>query len=228
MPGNTVLGKRAGPLPIAVLVSGEGTTLDALAELAANGSLPARIVLVLANRSGIGALEKAARRGLPSVVAVSREVPADAWCERVTAELESRGAELVVLAGFLKILPPSWIERWKGRVINIHPALLPRYGGPGMYGAHVHEAVLAAGDPETGATVHLVTEAVDGGPILAQQRIPVLPGDTPESLRARIHPVEVALLADTIRRFADGSLPLPYPERDALGSRRRDARGTAG
>lgn len=228
MSGNTFQAKRAGPLPIAVLVSGEGTTLDALAELAAGGSLPARIVLVLANRSGIGALEKAARRGLPAVVVPSRDAPVDAWSERVTAELDSRGVELVVLAGFLKIFPPSWIERWNGRVINIHPALLPRYGGHGMYGAHVHEAVLASGDPETGATVHLVTAAVDGGPILAQERIPVLPGDTPESLRTRIHPVEVALLADTIRRFADGSLPLPYPGREAPGARRRDARGSTG
>jgi len=228
MSGNPVPGKRIGPLPIAILVSGEGTTLDALAELAANGTLPARIALVLANRPGIGALEKAARRGLSSVVVASRDAPVDAWSERVTAELESRGVELVVLAGFLKILPPSWIERWKGRVINIHPALLPRYGGHGMYGAHVHEAVLASGDSETGATVHLVTTAVDGGLILAQRRIPVLPGDTAESLRARLHPVEVELLADTIREFADGSLSLPYSERDALGLRRRDDRGPIG
>lgn len=219
---------RSGPLRIAILVSGEGTTLDALAELAADGALPARIVLVLANRSGIGALEKATRRGLPSVVVTSRDAPIDTWSVQVTAELESRGVELVVLAGFLKIFPPPWIEHWKGRVINIHPALLPRYGGHGMYGTHVHEAVLAAGDRETGATVHLVTAAVDGGPILAQERIPVLPGDTPDTLRARIHPVEVALLADTIRRFADGSLPLPYPDRDALELRRRDDRGSTG
>lgn len=208
-------------LPISVLVSGEGTTLDALAELSAAGRLPAKIVLVLSNRPGIGALDKAQRRGLPSVVVPSRDAPVEAWAERVTLELASRGTELVVLAGFLRILPSSWVERWKGRVINIHPALLPRHGGLGMYGTHVHEAVLAAHETETGATVHLVTSPVDAGPILAQRSVPVFPSDTPETLRARLHPIEVALLAETIARFAEGTLPLPYPVRDEEDSRRR-------
>ncbi len=215
-------GPSVRPLPISVLVSGEGTTLDALAELAERGQLPARIVLVLANRSGIGALEKARRRGLPTVVVPSRDAPVEPWAERVSQELASRGTELVVLAGFLRILPASWVERWKGRVINIHPALLPRHGGRGMYGSHVHEAVLAAHETETGATVHLVTSPIDAGPILTQRSIPVLPDDTPDTLRARLHPLEVALLAETIGRFATGELPLPYPERGEWESRGRE------
>ncbi len=134
-----------------------------------------------------------------------------AWGERLTVEIASHRADLVVLAGFLSILPPNWIERWRGRAVNLHPSLLPRYGGRGMYGLRVHAAVLAAGETETGATVHLVTGAVDGGPAVAQARVPVRPGDTPERLRDRLRPVEVELLAVTVRRFADGTLPLPYP-----------------
>lgn len=221
-------GQGAPPLPISVLVSGEGTTLDALAELIEDGQLPARIVLVLANRPGIGALDKAHRRGLPTVVVTSRDAPVEPWAEQVSRELAARGTELVVLAGFLRILPSSWVERWKGRVINIHPALLPRHGGKGMYGSHVHEAVLAAHETETGATVHLVTSPIDAGPILAQRSIPVLPSDTPETLRRRIHPVEVALLAETIGRFARGELPLPYRVREEPESRERDGLGVPG
>lgn len=199
-------------LTIGVLVSGEGTTLDAIAELASGGHLPVRIALVVSDRPHAPAIEKARRRGLPTLVLPSRGVPIDSWGRRLTSELSERGVELVVLAGFLTILPPSWVADWPGRAINLHPALLPRHGGPGFYGMHVHEAVLAAGEKETGATVHIVTGDVDRGPTIAQERIDVRPGDTPSSLRERLHPVEVELLAATLRRFADGSLPLPYVE----------------
>jgi phosphoribosylglycinamide formyltransferase 1 len=209
-------------LPIGVLVSGEGTTLDGLAELVAGDHLPARIALVVADRPGAGAIERARARGLPTIVLPARGAVPDAWATRLTAELVNQGVELVVLAGFLSILPPLFVERWHGRAINLHPALLPRYGGRGMYGARVHRAVLDAGDAETGATVHLVTGDVDGGPVLAQEKIPIEPGDTPETLRDRLHPIEVALLAATIRRFADGSLPLPYPGSDVRAERERE------
>lgn len=215
-------------LPIAVLVSGEGTTLDALAHLARDGALPARIVLVVADRAQAPAIDKAQRHGLPTRTLPSRGVPPDEWGRQLTAELEGRGTELVVLAGFLTILPPSWVERWRGRAINLHPALLPRYGGPGMYGPRVHRAVIAAKDAETGATVHLVTSDVDGGPILGQARLSVRPDDTPDSLRARLHPVEVELLARTIRRFAEGTLPLPYLDSGVPASGSRDASDPAG
>ena len=200
-------------------MSGEGTTLEGLAELAAGGRLPIRICLVVSDRPKAPAIERARRRGFPAVVMPTHGVDPNVWSDRLTEELTRNGAELVVLAGFLSILPPRWVDRWSGRAINIHPALLPRHGGPGMYGMHVHRAVLAAGETESGATVHVVTNEVDGGPRVAQEKVPVLPGDTPETLRARLHPVEVGLLAETLRRFADGELPIPYtgPARAAPG-----------
>ncbi len=197
-------------LPIAVLVSGEGTTLEGLAELAVGGHLPVRIALVVSDRPQIPAIERARRRGIPTVVLPTRGVDPDAWSDRLTKELVDKDVELVVLAGFLSILPARWVDRWRGRAINIHPSLLPRHGGPGMYGPKVHRAVLASGDRETGATVHVVTSDVDAGPTVAQERLPVLPNDTPDSLRVRLHPIEVALLAATLRRFAEGQLSLPY------------------
>jgi phosphoribosylglycinamide formyltransferase 1 len=206
-------GPVARPLPIAVFVSGEGTTLEGLVATVRAEALPVRVALVVVDRPEAPALARAERLGLPVRVLPSRGVDRNEWGRQVTDELTAAGVELVVLAGFLRMLPASWVVRWQGRAINIHPALLPRYGGPGMYGDHVHRAVLAAGDRESGATVHLVTAEVDGGPILAQERVPIRPDDTPETLRARLHPVEVALLAATVRRFATGELPLPYPER---------------
>ncbi|MCI4365809.1 MAG: phosphoribosylglycinamide formyltransferase [Thermoplasmata archaeon] len=202
----------ARTLTVGALVSGEGTTVEALAEMAAGGHLPVRFALVVADRPHAPAIARARARGLPTLVLPTHGVEPEVWAARLTQELEAQDVELVVLAGFLSILPRSWVERWQGRAINLHPSLLPRYGGPGLYGRKVLEAVLAARERTTGATVHLVTDEVDRGPPLAQERIPVVPDDTPESLRARLHPVEVALLAATLRRFAEGSLPLPYAE----------------
>ncbi len=205
-------------LTVAVLVSGEGTTLEGIAELQGGGHLPVRLALVVADRPHIPAIERARRRGLPTVVLPSRGAEPESWGRTLSDELTRHGVEVVVLAGFLSILPPSWIDRWRGRAINVHPSLLPRHGGPGMYGPRVHQAVLDAGETETGVTVHLVTAEVDRGPIIVQERVPVAPGDTPTSLRQRVHPIEVGLLAATLRRFADGSLPLPYPESGVVPS----------
>jgi phosphoribosylglycinamide formyltransferase 1 len=210
-------------LPIGALVSGEGTTLDGLAELMVGGHLPARVTLVVSDRPHAPAIEKARRRGLPTLVLPSHGRPKEEWAEELTRALEDHGVELVVFAGFLSILPPAWVHHWLGRVVNIHPSLLPQYGGRGMYGPKVHAAVLAARERTTGATVHLVTNDVDQGPPLAQERVPVVPDDTVETLRARLHPVEVQLLASVIRRFADGSLPLPYPYSEPGEARARDA-----
>ncbi len=184
--------------------------MDALAELCAGGHLPARIVRVISDRPHVPAIERARRRGLATAIVPTRGVAPDAWVADLNREIERSGAELIVLAGYRSILPPAFVDRWAGRAINLHPSLLPRHGGPGMYGLRVHEAVLQAGDRETGATVHLVTNDVDRGPILAQSRVPVGADATPESLRALLHPVEVELLAGVVRRFADGALPLPY------------------
>ena len=154
------------PLALAVLVSGEGTTLDALAEAIAGGHLPARIELVVADRPHAPAIERARRRGLATTVLPFRGISPAQWSEQLTALLRARGVDLVLLAGFLAILPVPFLRAWGGRTINIHPALLPKHGGPGMYGRHVHEAVLRSGDRETGVSVHLATEEIDAGPIL--------------------------------------------------------------
>jgi phosphoribosylglycinamide formyltransferase-1 len=214
-------------LSVGVLVSGEGTTLDALAEMAGGGHLPAQFALVVSDRAHAPAIERARARGLPTLVLPTYGVDPEVWGDRLTKELEARGIELVVLAGFLSILPSSWVTHWNGRAVNLHPSLLPRYGGPGMYGRRVHEAVLAGGERTTGATVHLVTDDIDGGPPIVQERIPVVPDDTPDTLRERLAPVEVALLALAIRRFAEGTIPLPYVVSDRAAPRRgeRDARG---
>ncbi len=197
-------------LPVAFLVSGEGTTLDAIGETIAGGHLSARVALVVADRPHVPAIEKARRRGFPTTVIPTRGVPESEWTARLSSALRAQGTELVILAGYLSILPRDWVADWRGRVINLHPSLLPRFGGKGMYGPRVHSAVLAAGERETGATVHLVTDAVDAGPTLLQERIPIEAGDTADRLRTRLHPLEVRLLVESIRRFADGTWPLPY------------------
>ena len=199
------------PLAVAVLVSGEGTTLEGLALRAAADGGGFRISLVVSDRPGATALVRASSLGLRSIVVPVAGRDTEAFGQDLTAALESAGTQVVVLAGFLSILPASWVARWRGRAINVHPSLLPKYGGRGMHGRRVHEAVLAAGDPETGVTVHLVTGDVDGGPPIAQRRMPVRAGDTPESLRSRLRPIEVELVGSTLGRFADGTLPLPYP-----------------
>jgi phosphoribosylglycinamide formyltransferase 1 len=204
------------PLAVGVLASGRGTTLDGFAAAADLY----RVVVVVVDRPGIGAIEVAHRHGIP-VVEVGRPGSApDPWANRVTDALVAHGVELVVLAGFLSILPESWVRRWQGRAVNLHPSLLPRFGGPGMYGLKVHAAVLAAGETESGATIHLSTTAVDGGPIVAQARLAVVPGETPESLRRRIHPLEVDLLVRTVREFATGARSLPATADPASGASR--------
>ncbi|MCI4337108.1 MAG: phosphoribosylglycinamide formyltransferase [Thermoplasmata archaeon] len=198
-------------LSLAVFLSGEGTTCDALADQSAGGHLPARIALVLSDRPHAPGIERARHRGLPTAVRPLHGVDPGLWSSEIDALLHDRGVELVVLAGFLGIVPPELVRRWNGRILNVHPSLLPKYGGPGMYGAHVHRAVLADGEAESGATVHLVTDALDAGPILLQEAVPVQPGDTIDRLRDRLRPVETRLLSEAIRRFAEGDWTLPYP-----------------
>jgi phosphoribosylglycinamide formyltransferase 1 len=219
----------ARPLPIAVLVSGRGSTLEALAETVQGGHLPARLAIVVADRPHAPAIELARHRGLPTEVLPYRGLPEAEWADRLDRLLGDRGVELVVLAGFLAILPERFLARWEGRVINLHPSLLPRHGGRGFYGTHVLAATLASGDLETGVTVHLVTREVDGGPILAQERVVIAPGETVETLRERLRPYEIALLERVIRDFADGVLPLPYTGARAADSRpgRPGGRGPA-
>lgn len=167
---------------LAVLISGGGRSLLNLQDAIVAGRLHATIPLVIASRHCPG-VERARARALRVVVQPGR-IPQD----RLTALLDQADADLVVLAGYLQLvlIPPGF----EGRIVNIHPALLPAFGGPGMYGHRVHEAVLASGATESGCTVHLVDDQYDRGPILLQRRCPVLPGDTPDTLAARVFDLE--------------------------------------
>ena len=182
--------ERGGPVRVAVLVSGGGTNLQALLD-ALHDSPIARVARVISNRPDAGALERARRAGVPTTVLRDANDP---------AELQSAlaGAQLVVLAGYLKLVHSSVVARFRGRMINIHPALLPAFGGPGMYGHRVHEAVLASGAKESGATVHFVDEAFDRGAIIAQEKVPVQTGDTAETLAARVLEAEHRLLPKVV------------------------------
>jgi phosphoribosylglycinamide formyltransferase-1 len=151
------------------------------------GSSLARVVLVASDNPSAGVLERAARRGVPTAVFSRAEFAAGL---APLAALRAAGVDYLVLAGFLRLVPLNIIEALPGRIVNIHPALLPAYGGRGMYGARVHEAVVAAGESESGITIHRVNERYDEGAVIAQFRCPVTPDDTPESLATKIHALE--------------------------------------
>jgi phosphoribosylglycinamide formyltransferase-1 len=181
---------------IAVAVSGGGSNLQALLDALGPGA-PAEVALVLSNSAKAGGLERARIRNVPTHILAEHGSGAE-WL----AELREHRVELIVLAGYLKLVPPEVIGAFRGRIINVHPALLPAFGGPGMYGKRVHEAVLAAGAKESGCTVHLVDEEYDRGEILAQARVPVLPGDTAEALAARVLEQEHRLLPAVVIEVA--------------------------
>jgi len=192
-------------LRVAVCISGGGSNLGALLDAFPPGS-DAEIVLVLSNRAEAGGLDRARARGVAAVVLRDPD-DASEWVRH----LDAHAADFVVLAGYLKLVPAGVVARWRGRIINVHPALLPAFGGPGMYGLRVHRAVLASGAAETGATVHLVDEEYDRGAVLAQARVPVEPGDTPERLAERVLELEHRLLPAVVRAAARAGRPVPLP-----------------
>lgn len=195
---------------VAVAVSGRGSNLAALlAALGPEG--PARVVLVLSNARTAGALDIARRHDIPVQVLAEPDSPRE-WNEA----LRKSGADLVVLAGYIRQVPRDVVQEYRGRMINIHPALLPRFGGAGMYGSKVHQAVLASGDGWSGATVHLVTEEYDEGEILAQSRVPVLHGDTPTTLAQRVLKSEHQLLPAAVLAAARAGKPVPFQFEDSL------------
>jgi phosphoribosylglycinamide formyltransferase 1 len=169
------------------LISGSGTTLQNLIDRIAAGRLSATIDGVIASRPGIAGIARAERAGLPVRVVASKSSESE-YSEWVFAAVREWSPDRVCLCGWLKLLKIP--DDFAGRVLNIHPSLLPAFGGPGMYGRHVHEAVLASGALETGCTVHIADNTYDTGPILVQRRVPVLPGDTPETLAARVFVAE--------------------------------------
>ena len=193
------------PRRVAVLASGGGSNLQALIDHFNPAPAPAaRVALVIASRDGIGALERAERAGVPAVVLDGRALPAQEMASRMLGELERHGIGIVVLAGYLQLVPPGVVARYEGRMLNIHPALLPGFGGRGMYGLRVHRAVIDSGVRVSGATVHLVSERYDEGRIVAQWPVPVLAGDTPEALAARVLAVEHRILPLAVEVLARG------------------------
>jgi formyltetrahydrofolate-dependent phosphoribosylglycinamide formyltransferase len=196
---------QAGRLQVAVLLSGTGRTLENLLALRAAGELEIDIPIVISSRHGVRGLEVAEAAGIAAHVVSRREYPTPGQMSaRVRELLAPHDIDLILLAGFLSQL--EILPEWEGRMLNIHPSLLPLFGGRGLYGSRVHEAVLAAGVTETGCTVHLVNAEYDAGPIVLQRSIPVCDDDTPETLGARVFALECELYPEAIRLFAAGKL----------------------
>ncbi len=192
--------RRREPVRLAVLISGSGRTLENIADVIDRGELEATIELVVSSRPDVKGIERAARRGIRSVV-VPRKGYADAatFSQAIFELVRQAQAELVCLAGFLSLLTVP--DDYAGRVINIHPALLPEFGGKGMYGHHVHEAVLAAGRTESGCTVHYADATYDTGKTILQRTCPVLPDDTADTLAARVFEQECLAYPEAIRQL---------------------------
>jgi len=187
---------------IMVLVSGGGTNLQALLDAEKKGAF-GKIVLVVSDRPDAYALKRADIAGVPTVIAaldnnIPREERRQALSDQILRLAETHRIDLIVYAGFMWILKGKIIEAYAGRMINLHPALLPKFGGKGMYGEKVHRAVLDSGETESGCTVHLVDAGTDTGPILLQRKVPVLPNDTPDSLAERIHQEEHIAIVEAV------------------------------
>lgn len=190
---------------ISVLVSGGGSNLQALLDAQDAGALgPGRIVQVVSGNKNAYALVRAKEHGIPAIVIDKENWPDPADRNRaILSALRAAATDLVVLAGYMNVLSPEVVQAYRGRMVNIHPALIPRHCGMGMYGMRVHRAVLESGDAESGATVHLVDEGVDTGRILRQEAVPVMPGDSPESLAARVLAAEHRILPQAVAALAE-------------------------
>lgn len=194
----------AGGCAIVVLISGRGSNLQALIDGCAAGAIRGRIFAVISNRAGAAGLARAERAGIPTRVIDHRGYASrEAFDGDLAAAIDELGPDLVVMAGFMRILTPGFIERFKGRMLNIHPSLLPRF--PGL---DTHARAIAAGEAEHGATVHFVTEEVDGGPAVLQARVAVRAEDTPEALAARVLAREHAIFPQAVAWYCAGRLRL--------------------
>ncbi len=195
---------------IAVLASHQGTTLQAVLDGCAAGKIAARVRLVISNNADSGALRRARAAGVAALhLSSSTHQDARALDHAICAALKQNRIDLVLLAGYMKKLGPATRGAYAGRILNTHPALLPRFGGQGMYGDRVHRAVLAAGERVSGASIHLVDEGYDTGPVLAQVTVPVETGDSEATLAARVQQAERALLVEVLAEIASGKRQLP-------------------
>ncbi len=198
-------------LKVAVLVSGGGTNLQAILDSVEDGTITnAEISLVVSNKPGAYALERAAKKKIPSAVLVPKEYASrEEFGEALVDTLQNAGIDLVVLAGYLVILPENFVKAYYGRLINIHPSLIPSHCGAGYYGMKVHESVLARGNKVTGATVHFVDEGTDSGPIILQKAVEVKEGDTPEILQRRVmEEAEWKILPQSIDMIANDKIEI--------------------
>lgn len=183
---------------IAIFASGSGTNAEAIMERMSDN--PAgRVVALLSNKAEAYALKRAERFGVPTYTFSGKELREDP--SEIMAVLEAKKVDIIVLAGFMLLVPPQIVERYEGRIVNIHPALLPAYGGKGMYGDNVHKAVIAARESESGITIHYVNKAYDQGAVIFQARTPIEPTDTPETLAAKIHTLEHRHFPEVIERL---------------------------
>lgn len=191
------------------LVSHGGSNMQAIIDAWKEGRLHAEPAVVISNNSASGGMERARQEGIPAIhlSAATHPDPSDLDAA-IARALEAHGVDLVILAGYMKLLGPRTLSRYRGRILNVHPALLPKYGGKGFYGKRVHEAVLAAGERVTGATIHLVDERYDEGPIIAQSQVPVLAGDDADTLAARVLETERRLYVETLERIVQGEIGL--------------------
>lgn len=184
---------------IGVLVSGGGSNLQSLIDKSKSGELQCNIEVVIGDRECYG-VERAKEAGIDGYTLDRKQLKKE-LCREIDKIVSEKKVDLIVLAGFLSIIDEEFVNKWKGRIINIHPSLLPKFGGPGMYGIKVHEAVLKAGESESGCTVHYVDTGVDSGEIIAQRRVKVLEGDTPEILQKRVLVEEHKLLPESITKI---------------------------
>ncbi len=196
-------------LHLGFLASHGGSNMQAIIDACKDGRLDARPCVVISNNSDSMALQRARNEGIPCSHISGATHPGSAEDEEILRALKRHGVDTVILAGYMKQLGPITLNAYRGRILNIHPALLPKFGGWGMFGKRVHEAVLAAGEKVTGVTIHLIDENYDTGPIVNQCQVPVLPGDTAESLAERVLTHEHKLYVETLQKISDGRIRLP-------------------
>ncbi len=196
------------PLKIGFLASGNGSSARAVTDAIRAGSLEAEARLLVTNTRKAGALQWAEEVGLPALCVPTAADP-EAADRRLAEAMSQAGVELIVMSGYLRRLGPSTLSRYAGRIVNIHPGPLPEFGGQGMYGRRVHEAVLASGRANSGIVIHVVDEEYDHGPALATLEVPIAAGETAETLEERVKALEPTFFVDTLRRIAEGELELP-------------------
>ncbi len=194
-------------LKIGVLASTKGTDLQAIIDEMKTGKMPGiELAVVVSNKKNAHALERARTQGYPAVFVDPKGETPEEYDADLAEVLKEYGVDLVVLVGYMRILTPGFVRRFPRRIINVHPALMPKFSGKGFYGANVHEEVLKAGEKETGCTIHFVDEGVDTGEIIVQRKVAVEPGDTPETLKEKVQALEKKWYPEVIRWFAEGKM----------------------